>query len=87
MRILGVSALYHDNPAALVEDGEIVAAAREARFSRGKHDARFPASAVAYCLAQAGVALEEINHVASSDKRLLKFERLPRDELTRHARI
>ena len=76
MRILGISAFYHDSAAALVEDGEIVAAAQEERFSRRKHDARFPASAVAYCLAQAGVAPEEIDHIAFYDKPFLKFERL-----------
>ncbi len=57
MRILGISAFYHDSAAALVRDGEIVAAVQEERFSRKKHDARFPAQAVEYCLAAEGVAL------------------------------
>nr|MBA2438344.1 hypothetical protein [Acidimicrobiia bacterium] len=57
MRILGLSAFYHDSAAALVEDGHIVAAAQEERFSRKKHDARFPRHAVDYCLNEAGVAL------------------------------
>ena len=54
MRILGISAFYHDSAAALIEDGEIVAAAQEERFTRKKHDAGFPAQAVAYCLDQSG---------------------------------
>jgi carbamoyltransferase len=76
MRILGISAFYHDSAAALIEDGEIVAAAQEERFTRKKHDARFPAAAVAYCLEEAGIALEEVDYVAFYDKPLLKFERL-----------
>jgi carbamoyltransferase len=76
MRILGLSAFYHDSAAALVEDGRIVAAAQEERFSRKKHDARFPRHAVAYCLAEAGIRLEEVDHVAFYDKPFLKFERL-----------
>src|SRR5712692_2201106 len=76
MRILGISAFYHDSAAALVRDGQIVAAAQEERFSRKKHDARFPRHAVAYCLAQEGVALDAIDYVAFYDKPFLKFERL-----------
>ena len=76
MRILGVSAFYHDSAAALVEDGEIIAAAQEERFTRKKHDAGFPRNAVAYCLAEAGVAAEDIDHVVFYDKPFLKFERL-----------
>ncbi|PWB92687.1 carbamoyltransferase family protein [Methylosinus sporium] len=76
MRILGVSAFYHDSAAALIEDGRIVAAAQEERFSRVKHDARFPANAIDYCLAAAGVEAKDIDHVAFYDKPFVKFERL-----------
>ena len=76
MRILGISAFYHDSAAALIEDGLIVAAAQEERFSRRKHDARFPRAAIAYCLEAAGVGLGEVDYVAFYDKPLLKFERL-----------
>ena len=76
MRILGISAFYHDSAAALIEDGLIVAAAQEERFSRRKHDARFPRAAIAYCLEAAGVGLGEVDYVAFYDKPFLKFERL-----------
>lgn len=75
-RILGLSAFYHDSAAALVVDGEIVAAAQEERFTRRKHDADFPAQAVASCLAQAGIEPDEIDYVAYYEKPLLKFDRL-----------
>ena len=74
--ILGISAFYHDSAAALVIDGEIVAAAQEERFSRKKHDFRFPQHAVEYCLAEAGLDASELDHVAFYDKPLTKFERL-----------
>jgi len=76
VRILGISAFYHDSAAALVVDGRIVAAAQEERFSRKKHDARFPRQAVAYCLAAGGLTLDQVDHVAFYDKPFLKFERL-----------
>ena len=76
MRIIGVSAFYHDSAAALIEDGRIVAAAQEERFTRKKHDAGFPKNAIEYCLAQAGVSLGDIDFVAFYDKPFLKFERL-----------
>ena len=76
MRILGVSAFYHDSAAAIVVDGEIVAAAQEERFSRRKHDARFPRHAVEYCLRQAGTTLAELDHVVFYDKPFVKVERL-----------
>jgi carbamoyltransferase len=76
MRILGISAFYHDSAAALVEDGRIVAAAQEERFTRKKHDASFPHHAIAYCLGAAGAKLSDIDHVAFYDKPFLKFERL-----------
>src|SRR5688572_26225865 len=76
MRVLGVSAFYHDSAAALVDDGRIVAAAQEERFTRKKHDPSFPRNAVAYCLAEAGATLNELDHVVFYDKPFLKFERL-----------
>ena len=76
MQILGLSAFYHDSAAALVRDGEIVAAAQEERFSRRKHDARFPKNAVAFCLAEGGVRLRDLDYVVFYDKPLLKFDRL-----------
>ncbi len=76
MRILGLSAYYHDSAAALVEDGRIVAAAQEERFTRKKHDSEFPGNAVAYCLKHAGVGLDQVDFVAFYDKPFLKFERL-----------
>jgi len=76
MRILGISAFYHDSAAALVEDGRLVAAAQEERFTRKKHDASFPRHAVAYCLEAAGAKLADIDHIAFYDKPFLKFERL-----------
>ena len=75
-RILGISAYYHDSAACLVEDGRIVAAAQEERFTRKKHDAAFPARAVAYCLAEAGIAASQLDHVGFYEKPLVKFERL-----------
>lgn len=74
--ILGISAFYHDSAAALLIDGEICAAAHEERFSRKKHDAAFPAQAVAYVLTEAGVSLADIDAIAFYDKPYLKFERL-----------
>ena len=76
MHILGISAFYHDSAAALIEDGRIIAAAQEERFTRQKFDSRYPANAIAYCLAEAGVSLTDIDHVAFYDKPFLKFERL-----------
>lgn len=76
MRVLGISAFYHDSAAALVEDSKIVAAAQEERFTRKKHDPSFPSNAIAYCLAEAGVSLDEVDHVVFYDKPFLKFERL-----------
>lgn len=76
MRILGISAFYHDSAAALVRDGEIIAAAQEERFTRKKHDSRFPSKAVEYCLAQDRVGLSDVDFVAFYDKPFLKFERL-----------
>lgn len=74
--ILGISAYYHDSAAALVVDGNIVAAAQEERFTRKKHDAGFPENAVKYCLTQGGLGLEDIDYIVFYDKPLVKFERL-----------
>jgi len=74
--ILGISAYYHDSAAALVVDGEIVAAAQEERFSRKKHDPGFPERAIRYVLAEAGLSMSQVEHVAFYDKPFLKFERL-----------
>ena len=75
-RILGLSAYYHDSAACLVEDGRIVAAAQEERFTRKKHDAGFPSNAVAYCLREAGISAKELDLVGFYEKPLVKFERL-----------
>jgi len=74
--ILGISAYYHDSAAALVCDGEIIAAAQEERFTRKKHDAGFPSHAISYCLEEAGIALADIDQIVFYDKPLVKFERL-----------
>src|SRR5262245_6809023 len=74
--ILGISAYFHDSAAAVVIDGEVVAAAQEERFTRVKHDAGFPRNAVAFCLRQAGLRVEDLDHVGFYDKPLRKFERL-----------
>ena len=74
--ILGISAFYHDSAACLVQDGELVAAAQEERFTRKKHDHRFPDSAVRYCLKEAGITADQLDAVAFYDKPWLKFERL-----------
>ncbi|HEV3397588.1 MAG TPA: carbamoyltransferase, partial [Xanthobacteraceae bacterium] len=76
MRILGISAFYHDSAACLLEDGRIVAAAQEERFTRKKHDANFPHHAARYCLDAGGVDIGEVDYVAFYDKPFLKFERL-----------
>ena len=74
--ILGISAYYHDSAAALIIDGEIIAAAQEERFTRKKHDAAYPTNAIDYCLSEAGINLSELDYVAFYDKPFLKFERL-----------
>jgi carbamoyltransferase len=76
MRILGISAFYHDSAAALVEDGHIVAAAQEERFSRKKQDARYPENAIQYCLNEGGVKLDDVDYVVFYEKPFVKFERL-----------
>lgn len=76
MNILGISALYHDSAAALIMDGEIIAAAQEERFSRKKHDAEFPLNAINYVLYDAKITMEDVDYVVFYDKPFLKFERL-----------
>ena len=76
MRILGISAFYHDSAVALVVDGRLVAAAQEERFTRRRHDPAFPSNAIAYCLAEGGAALRDVDHVVFYDKPFLKFDRL-----------
>ena len=74
--ILGISAFYHDSAAALVKDGEIIAAAQEERFSRIKHDHAFPKNAINYCLSEAGIKAQDLDYVSFYEKPLIKFERL-----------
>src|SRR5258707_9708247 len=74
--ILGISAFYHDSAAALVVDGNIIAAAQEERFTRKKHDPGFPTNALAYCLKEGGIAANQLDYVAFYDKPLTKFDRL-----------
>jgi len=74
--ILGISAFYHDSAAAIVKDGKIIAAAQEERFTRKKHDPRFPERAIEYCLREANLSLQQIDYVVFYDKPLIKFERL-----------
>ena len=74
--ILGISAYYHDAAAALLKDGEVIAAAQQERFTRKKHDERFPAEAINYCLSEAGLELKDVDQIVFYDKPLVKFERL-----------
>lgn len=76
LRILGISAFYHDSAACLIEDGQIVAAAQEERFTRKKHDAGFPKNAIQYCLKEGQCGLDQVDYVSFYDKPFLKFERL-----------
>ncbi len=76
INILGISAFYHDSAACLVQDGEIVAAAQEERFTRKKHDANFPRRAVEFCLKSHGLRVADLSYVVFYDKPLLKFDRL-----------
>jgi len=82
MRVLGISAFYHDSAAALIADGRIVAAAQEERFTRKKFDANYPRHAIEYCLNAGGVTLADVDYVAFYDKPFLKFERLLETYLT-----
>ena len=74
MKILGISAFYHDSAAAILKDGRILAAAQEERFSRKKHDERFPVQAIRYCLEEAGTSLNELDAITFYDKPFLIIE-------------
>lgn len=74
--VLGISAFYHDSAAALIVDGEIVAAAQEERYTRKKHDRDFPVHAIEYCLSAGGLKPDQLDYVGFYDKPLLKFQRL-----------
>ena len=76
MNLLGISAHYHDSAAALIRDGDIIAAAQEERFTRKKHDAGFPEHAIRYCLQEAGLTINDLDGIVYYDKPLIKFERL-----------
>jgi len=76
MKILGISCFYHDSAACLLEDGKVVGAAQEERFTRKKHDPRFPKNAIEYCLKEAGVQVTDLDYVVYYDKPFLTFERL-----------
>jgi len=76
MYILGISAFYHDSAAAIINDGEIIAAAQEERFTRKKHDHAFPSNAVDYCIKECGISIKDISYVAFYDKPFIKFERI-----------
>lgn len=76
MNILGLSAFYHDSAASIIQNGDIIAAAQEERFTRIKHDSQFPSNAIKYCLDEAGITLKELDVITFYDKPLLKFERL-----------
>jgi carbamoyltransferase len=76
LNILGISAFYHDSAACLVQDGKIIAAAQEERFTRKKHDASFPKNAVEFCLKQGGIQTSDIDYVGFYDKPFIKFERI-----------
>ncbi len=82
MYILGISCFYHDSAACLVHDGNILAACQEERFSRKKHDPRFPKNAIKYCLDEAKITVQELDYMVYYDKPLLTFERLLLSYLT-----
>ena len=76
MRLLGLSAFYHDSAAALVEDGHVVAAAQEERFTRKKHDHSFPSNAIKFCLEHEKISSKDLDYIAFYDKPFIKFERI-----------
>ena len=76
MRLLGISAFYHDSAAALIQDGVVISAAQEERFTRRRHDAVFPRNAVAFCLEHSGIGLDDVDHIIFFEKPFIKFERL-----------
>ncbi len=86
MRVLGISCFYHDSAAALIEDGELVAAAQEERFTRKKHDTSFPKKAVEFCLAQGKCGIKDVDYVAFYEKPLLKFDRFLQSSIATYPR-
>jgi len=76
INILGISSFYHDSAAALIQDGKILAAAQEERFSRKKHDERFPKNAIKYVLEEGNIELNQVDYIVFFEKPFLKFERL-----------
>ena len=76
VKILGISAFYHDSAASLLINGKLIAAAQEERFTRKKHDSSYPINAINFCLSEANISLNQIDYVAFYDKPFLKFERL-----------
>jgi carbamoyltransferase len=82
MYLLGISCFYHDSAACLTRDGKILAACQEERFTRKKHDPRFPKNAINYCLEEAGINVQHLDYVTFYDKPLLTFERLLMSYLT-----
>src|SRR5205085_2357580 len=76
LNVLGISAFYHDSAAALISDGEIIAAAQEERFTRQKGDPHFPSAAIDYCLREGSLASADLDYVVFYEKPLVKFERL-----------
>ena len=75
MHILGISCFYHDSAASLLKDGQLVAAAQEERFSRIKHDRRFPEKAIAFCLREAGIQKEDLDYIVFYENPVLKWKR------------
>jgi len=82
MHILGISCFYHDSAACIVQDGDILAVAQEERFTRKKHDPRFPKNAIKYCLKEGGISAQDLDYVVFYDKTILTFERLLMSYLT-----
>lgn len=76
MKILGISCYYHDSAAALIDNGKLIAAAQEERFSRKKHDANFPIFAINFCLQEAGINVKELDYAVFYEKPFKKFERI-----------
>ena len=82
MYILGISCFYHDAAAALIHDGQLIAASEEERFSRKKHDSSFPSLAIDFCLKTAGITADDLDYVVFYEKPLLKFERIIKTQLS-----
>ena len=76
MKILGISAYYHDSAASLIVDGKIISAAQEERFTRKKHDSSFPRNAIQFCINESNIQLSDLDYIVFYEKPLIKFERL-----------